>query len=266
MPLLEELNYDDFVQHCLQHDVKYIIPTREGELIQYATWASQLKKEGIHTMVSDVPALNIVMDKYQFYQELKRNGYPAISTYLYDDFISEIKESDACCYVVKERFGSGSQHLYLNQTYKEVLKVAQDLQFPIIQPYITGTEYSVDAYITKNYKVLGLVIRERVLVSNGESQITKIVRLPEIERLLERVIESLKLYGHIMLQFILDSKGKVHIIECNPRFGGASSLSVAAGLDSFKWFVQECKGVLDENLKFEPKILTQVRYAKDLIV
>jgi carbamoyl-phosphate synthase large subunit len=33
--------------------------------------------------------------------------------------------------------------------------------------------------------------------------------------------------------------GKLQIIECNPRFGGASTTSIAVGLDSLYWSLTE---------------------------
>jgi carbamoyl-phosphate synthase large subunit len=35
------------------------------------------------------------------------------------------------------------------------------------------------------------------------------------------------------MQAIIDEADNVHLIECNPRVGGASMLSIYAGLDSF---------------------------------
>jgi carbamoyl-phosphate synthase large subunit len=57
----------------------------------------------------------------------------------------------------------------------------------------------------------------------------------------------------------------LHLLECNCRFGGASTLSIAAGLDSFYWFLREC---LNEDLSDLPFLnyrrgLRQIRYAED---
>ena len=52
------------------------------------------------------------------------------------------------------------------------------------------------------------------------------------------------------------------------RFGGASTLSLAMGLDSFYWFIQESRGVPSEQLPFHrsenEKML--IRHAEDLIL
>jgi carbamoyl-phosphate synthase large subunit len=57
------------------------------------------------------------------------------------------------------------------------------------------------------------------------------------------------------------------LVECNPRFGGASSLSVEAGLDSFRWFLLEAGGHSLELTPFRraSRDLRLVRFAADWI-
>jgi carbamoyl-phosphate synthase large subunit len=77
--------------------------------------------------------------------------------------------------------------------------------------------------------------------------------------------DHLGLTGHMVFQAIEDPSGSVHLMECNSRFGGASTLSIAAGLDSFYWFFRECLGDDLRDVAFveSPKGLRQVRYAAD---
>jgi carbamoyl-phosphate synthase large subunit len=87
----------------------------------------------------------------------------------------------------------------------------------------------------------------------------------------EVCIEAARLLGlvyHAVFQVIVGSERKIYLIECNCRFGGASSLSLAAGLDSFYWFFLES---VDERLLHMPMLrsenkLKQVRYLEDMIV
>lgn len=53
---------------------------------------------------------------------------------------------------------------------------------------------------------------------------------------------------------------------CSCSFGGASSLSVKAGLDSFYWFIMECSGKDIRKFNFTPvHNFLQVRHAYDTI-
>ena len=136
---------------------------------------------------------------------------------------------------------------------------------PIFQPFIKGLEVSVDAYVDLNKKVKGVIIRSRIIIVNGESQITEIIINEELEKIFKKIIESLNLYGHINLQAFIGKNNKISIIECNPRFGGASTLSIKAGLDSFYWFILESSGVNVNNYPFlkPKKSLKQIRFSQD---
>ena len=78
--------------------------------------------------------------------------------------------------------------------------------------------------------------------------------------------KNFSFYGHIIIQVLVDSKNKIHLIECNSRFGGASSLSIECGLDSCNWFIKESLGQkLSKQLKKIPK-KTLIRYSKDMFI
>ena len=51
---------------------------------------------------------------------------------------------------------------------------------------------------------------------------------------------------------IIDEDDNLHIIECNPRFGGASTLGIVAGVDSLFWSLLEASGFNTLNYPFMP--------------
>ena len=69
-------------------------------------------------------------------------------------------------------------------------------------------------------------MRTRDVVIDGESKVTKTFKNTKYEKIILKIIDELKLYGHCMIQCVIDINDNVNVIECNPRFGGASSLSV----------------------------------------
>jgi carbamoyl-phosphate synthase large subunit len=77
-------------------------------------------------------------------------------------------------------------------------------------------------------------LRRRDRVVSGESQVTTTFRDVVLEDQAVRVLAALKLYGPVVIQAIVVDGG-LQVIECNPRFGGASTASIAVGLDSLYW-------------------------------
>ena len=260
MPLIENLEINDLIKYCKRNEINYIIPTRDGDLVYFSKNKSTLSKNKIFVMISNLKTVNFCLDKINFYENGKKVNLPVIQT---SKNIQEIKSKR---YVVKERFGSGSSQLGLNLTKQNAINHAKILRNPIFQPYIPGEEFSIDAYVTKNKKIQGIIVRKRNLILNGESKISQVVTNKKLEQVCHKMIKNFIFYGHIIIQVLVDSRNKIHVIECNSRFGGASSLSVECGLDSFNWFIKENSGhKLIKQVKKIPK-KTLIRYPKDMFI
>lgn len=262
MPATDDEMLETIIDGCRARNINVVLPTRDGELLFWAHHASILAENGITIIVSSPSALKICIDKQAFSDFGKANGLPVIPS------TSRIEDLNADSYVVKERYGAGSRSIGLDLDRNQALAHAAILEHPVFQPFIDGTEFSVDAWVDSAHRVKGLVLRRRDSVSNGESQVTTTFSDQELELQARKVIETLKLRGPIVLQAIKDKKGEVHIIECNARFGGASTAGIAAGVDSLFWSLLEVYGIDVSNYPFirTKSELRQVRVATDIYI
>jgi len=233
MPKTSEDNLQEIIDGCLQHGVNYLLPTRDAELLFWARHKELFSEKGINVLVAPKKAIEVCLDKLKFSLFGKQHDLPFIMA------SKELSSLNAERFVVKERFGAGSKSVFLDLSSQKALRYASRLKEPIFQPYIEGEEISIDAWLDKNSKVKGLVMRKREYVVHGESQVTTTFRNSSLEETARDVLERLELTGPVVMQAIIDSDGKMHIIECNPRFGGASTASLAAGLDSLFWSLLE---------------------------
>lgn len=257
MPPLEHLNEEIILDYCKKNNINAIIPTRNEELLFWSKIKNSLFQHNIHVMVSEDSALNHCLNKHLFYDFLAKHRFKTPKT------SSNILNIESSKFVVKENTGAGSLNIGLNLDKDEAICHAKKLKHPIFQPFIQGSEFTVDLFIERNGSVKGAVARKRVLVVNGESQITETVLNTPLEDLCKAVAFQLNLRGHVHFQVIIEEDKSISILECNPRFGGASTLSIKAGLDSFHWFFHE---VLDEKLPEFKRSLTEIkliRHAED---
>lgn len=262
-PRDEELTAAIVLEHCKARSIRAIIPTRDEELPLYAAWRQELQSAGIHVMVSAPDAVNSCRDKLSFAKKIDEiTPGSAIAT---SQHIDGIQATD---YVVKERFGSGGQNILLGGSYLEALTWAERLSDPLFQPYIAGHEVSIDIFLTALSQTKGVVVRSRDLIVGGEAQISTTICEPTIASCCSEVAEHLQLTGHVIFQGIKTPSGVFKLIECNCRFGGASTLSIAAGLDSFFWFLSEIQGIDLNNIPFTPATgqLRQIRHSTDKII
>lgn len=262
-PSLEKLTPQLFISLCQYHEINAVIPTRDGELQFFSENKECFAQEGIFVMISEMESLKISSDKLRFFQTTAKMGYsPIESSENIDDISSNL-------YVVKERFGAGSRKIGLGLSYDLAIKHSKHLTHPLYQPFIAGNELSIDFYIDKKGKGKGVIVRTRDLVVDGESQMTTSIDNEEVGTMALSLAEELGLYGHGMFQVIHDSdQGLYHLLECNPRFGGASTLSLEMGLDSFYWFFLEVLGTDLETVPFQryPGEKRMVRYPEDLFL
>jgi carbamoyl-phosphate synthase large subunit len=262
IPEVTKTKPGELIKTFLKNDIRYVVPTRDGELIFWSKLRDRLYKKGISVFVPGAESVEICLDKLLFYNFSRSKNIPSIKT---SPDISEIKSA---YFVVKERFGAGAREIGIKLKKEKAILHSKKLSCPIFQPYISGREYSFDSYVDFSGNIKGTILRERNIVVSGESQVTTVIKNRKIETELTEIIKKFSLRCHIVGQMIIDSKGKINIIEINPRFGGASTISIAGGLDSFYWFLLESNGVNIDKYPFIPssKELKQIRFPKDIVL
>jgi carbamoyl-phosphate synthase large subunit len=258
MPRFEELTPEMLATICQEKKISSLIPTRDAELPFFAKHREWFAQKGIHVMVSPLKTVELCRDKLDFYQTFKRD-FPVIPSSL------ALEQVEGEKIVVKERFGSGSRFILLDAPRKEAYEYAEKLQNPLFQPFIQGQEISVDLYVRKDGQMQGVVLRRRERIEGGESQITTTFRDIGLEELFVKIAELLGIYGHAVMQGLITEQG-LWILECNPRFGGASRLSCEVGLETFTWFFRESRDEPLAPFLRNPEEKRLVRYPEDLIL
>ena len=134
---------------------------------------------------------------------------------------------------IKPKDGSSSINAF-KVTDEEELKVyASQIKDYVIQPFIEGTEYTIDIFCDWEGNPITIVPRVRVAVRAGEVLKTEISMDNKMQEEMIKLCNEFKPCGPLTVQLIKDKRtGKNYYIEINPRFGGGSPLSMKAGADS----------------------------------
>jgi carbamoyl-phosphate synthase large subunit len=260
MPRTDEASVHDILNGCKERGVTCILPTRNGELLFWARNARQFHDVDIQVIVSPIPSLEVCLDKQAFFEFGRARSLPFIPTDSTPDPLP------AGSLVVKERYGAGSLAIGLNLDRNAAVAHARQLSTPVYQPYVVGTEISIDAWLDGHHRVKGIVLRTRDYVIDGESVVPTTFRDPAIEAKTAEILETLQLCGPVVMQALIDGDNVMNVIECNPRFGGASTTAIAAGLDSLYWSLLEAQNVDVARYPFSrvPGEVRQVRVPSDL--
>ncbi|TQV82077.1 NAD-dependent epimerase/dehydratase family protein [Denitrobaculum tricleocarpae] len=262
MPRTEVGELPALLSGCIARGIRAILPTRDGELTFWAENRAAFAEQGIEVIVSKSDSVACCLDKLAFAEFGIANDLPTIPASIKPEDI------DADRFVVKERFGAGSRSIGLNLELDAAREHAKTLDAPIFQAYFQGLEISIDAWINRDGTPAGLVLRRRDRVVNGESQTTTTFRDPQIEAEAWRILAAFDLYGPVVMQAIVINGSTLEIIEINARFGGASTTSLAVGLDIFYWSITTAFGMAEGQIDFlrSDHEVRQIRLPSDTLI
>lgn len=244
---------------CRKNNVGLIIPTRDGDLVYFSAAKNMFKENGIEIVVASEESIQTCVNKRKFHNFLIENNISPIPILN----PSKITDCDFPVFVRPE-VGAAGKGCFLAHRQEDIEVL--DFNKYMLHPYISAKEYSIDVLMDLDEGVaLQSVCRERVAVSSGESKISKITRIDEVERISENICSKLRLVGHNVVQaFCID--GNVIVIETNARFGGASNLSIKAGLNSVDRIIRMFLGYDDAKINKDIQSnLTMYRFSEDYI-
>ena len=163
---------------------------------------------------------------------------------------------NAACYdlgfpaFIKPKDGSSSIGAYRVMNAEELDALSKIVPDYVIQPFVRGTEYTVDAFCDWEGNPVLITPRVRLAVRGGEVLIT---RIEQDRRIIEEMMALCAVFkprGAITVQLIREEEtGIDQYIEINPRFGGGAPLSIKAGADSAEMVIRCLRG---EKLSYVP--------------
>ena len=245
VPKIKDENYiPTLIKVCKEEKIDALIPTIDTDLLLL----SQHKNDFGNTIVviSDEDKVAICRDKR--YTADYFNSVGLNSPHPVDDY-KNYKEGFPA--FIKPKDGSSSIFAYKVENEEELISYAHQVPDYIIQPFITGTEYTVDIFCDFEGNPIYITPRIRLAVRSGEVLKTEIRQDNSIINEIKELVKDYKPCGQITVQLIKDSKtNKNYYIEINPRFGGGAPLSIKAGADSAEAMIRLLNG---EKLCYQDK-------------
>jgi carbamoyl-phosphate synthase large subunit len=249
------------VQYCKENSISLILPTSDRDMSLLIEERSFLLQSGIKVLMSDSSTIKMCLSNFSFIKTCIDYDLPIPKSY------SSISDIEYPC-VGKLDLSQGSKGVFLIKNVDDLSELLAKYDFSelMFQRYINSTEYSIDAFYGEKGELVSAIARERVEVVNGESTVTMTYNIPKLVLLAEKLSTIFNFWGHVTIQAFYDGD-EVSLIEINPRFGGASSLSIEAGLETPKWTLD-----LIDNPNLSPAVselkygLKMLRYPEDLFL
>ena len=244
-PKIYDPNYIDFlIDYCTVNEIDALIPTIDTDLSLLSKNKHKFRQTKV--FISSEEKIALSKDKRltaDYFTSLGLKTPKTVSDYrLYNmDFPAFIKPKD----------GSSSIYAYKADSESELKSYVQQVPDYIIQPFISGTEYTIDIFCDYQGNPIYITPRIRLAVRAGEVLKTKICQDHTIIEDMKILINDFKPCGPITVQMIKhETSGEKFYIEINPRFGGGAPLSMYAGANSAEMLLKMLTG---EAIKYIPQ-------------
>lgn len=209
---------------CSNENVDLVIPTIDTDLLLLSQNRLAFLELGTEVLISAEDKIQICRDKRLTSHFFTHCGLQTPKTI---DNVLEYAEGYPC--FIKPRDGSSSINTFKINSQEELYEIAEKVPQYIIQPFISGIEYTVDVFCDFNGAPLHIIPRKRLLMRSGEVLVSQIDRDRKIILECEKLIKAFKPRGPLTIQLIRNSEGVDYYIEINPRFGGGCPISIKSG-------------------------------------
>ena len=245
-PRIKSEDYIPFLLSlCEREGVDCLIPTIDTDLLVLAESKAAFEAVGTKVLVASEDKVRLCRDKRFTGEYLSSLGLRAPRSY------SSVADYDgAFPAFIKPKDGSSSINAYKVENAEDLALYAEKIGDYVIQPFVTGREYTVDVLCDYDGNPVFITPRERLAVRAGEVLQTEICQDDTIIEEIKILVRDFKPSGQITVQLIKDgTTGENNYIEINPRFGGGAPLSFKAGADSAEAVLRILRG---ERLEYMP--------------
>ncbi len=216
----------ELIKICEEDKIDLLIPTIDTDLLVLSENVDAF--ENTRVLISAADKIAICRDKNNTTNFFESCGCKAPKTI---NQWEKYQGSYPC--FIKPKDGSSSINAFKVDTVEELGMYAQQIKDYIIQPFVEGTEYTVDIFCDFNSIPIYIIPRIRLQVRAGEVLKTQISMDEKIIEECKRIIEKFKPIGPMTVQLIRQNKTEDdYYIEINPRYGGGAPLSMKAGARS----------------------------------
>ncbi|AVH64255.1 carbamoyl phosphate synthase-like protein [Nostoc sp. 'Peltigera membranacea cyanobiont' N6] len=241
VPWAIDSNYiSELVKICKLENIHIIFPIVDSELEIIAANINLFCAINIKVWLSELKTIQICNDKYKTYNFLLKHQFCTPQTWLPEE-VKGREEEMTYPLIVKPRNGFSSIDVFRVENAVDLLQTLKKVNQPLIQEYLSGTEFTIDVVTDDKSHILAVVPRERIQVKAGISYKGRTVKDEKLSEPAKEIAQALNINGHCNIQCRLQNNVP-KFFEVNPRFSGTLPLTIAAGINSPLMLVKLAQG------------------------
>lgn len=237
LPQSSEPNFvEELTDLCRRRKVSLVIPLIDPDLPVLSRNRAAIEASGAKVLISGAEQIKTCLNKFNATIFLRKNGF---STPRLHEL--ETARKTEFPLFMKSAYGSGSKHAVKLDSLADLDYWIDKIPNPLIQEFIDGEEYTVDAYCDGASRPLAVSPRLRIKVRAGEVITSRLENIPELSGLIKDLVQKLGVQGPVNIQTIRNN-GTHYVTDINTRFGGGCVLSIAGGARFVEWTIETALG------------------------
>ena len=245
VPRIDEPGYlEKILTICEKEKINAILTLIDPEISLISKNVEKFKEIGVIPIVSDYEKVEMCFDKYKMYEFLEKNGFNTAKSYIDKEKFYQDLNDKKINFPVFIKPVKGSASLNINKiTCKEELEIiwnkSTDL---IIQEFMNGQEYGVDAYIDMiSLETVAVFTKKKIKMRAGETDKAESVKDEKLFELIVEFIQKAGFKGIIDID-VFKVDGEYYISEVNPRFGGGYPHAYECGVNVPEMIINNIDG------------------------
>ncbi|MEB2274190.1 ATP-grasp domain-containing protein [Bacillus sp. ILBB4] len=259
VPRMDEEGYFDVILSlCKENKIKAVLSLIDPELSLLAEHKQAFLEIGTVPIVPEIDVVEMCFDKYRMYDFLVKGGFKTIKSYIDEGgFYSDV-EAGVINYPVfiKPVKGSASINISKVTQKEEVELLFSRFDNLMIQEFMDGTEYGVDAYIDMiSGELVSIFIKEKIKMRAGETDKSVSIKDEKLFELIKDFVKKAGFKGIIDID-VFKVNGEYYISEVNPRFGGGYPHAYESGVNVPEMIIKNLNGNVNVDIigKYEEGI------------
>ncbi|MCB5954632.1 ATP-grasp domain-containing protein [Enterococcus sp. CWB-B31] len=239
VPKIEEEHYlEKILSICKKESISLVLTLIDPEISLISENKQLFEAIGCITLTSPKEVVDRSLDKLAMFKHLESLGIRTPKTY--DSFQAVCKDINEDKIIfplfVKPRMGSASSGISVIESERVLANLFEDNKEPtIVQEFMDGNEYGVDAYIDiLSGELISIFIKKKLKMRAGETDKSVSIRNVELENFIIDFIEKSEYRGVIDID-VFEKDGFYYISEVNPRFGGGYPHAYECGVNFIEY-------------------------------
>jgi carbamoyl-phosphate synthase large subunit len=204
-----------------------LIGTVAEELPALTAGVGRLTAAGVATWLPDLAAVDVCCDKAAFAERMRAAGVAHPPTASRAGDVARLPGP----WIVKPNSGRGSRGLQLLDSGPDVVAAMTADPDLIAQTRLAGREFTADALVGRDGRLLTVVPRWRDETKAGISVKGTTFSSEAVTEVVSAALAAVELTGPANVQGFVADDGTATVVEINPRFSGGLPLTLAAGAD-----------------------------------